>query len=128
MPDITIPEELFSQILKKLSEILRESQESLTHYSKRQLELLSQKAIWLASSRATGDLKNNDKLFEHFEDNLKESAHNFAKTIALHTIATLQKAWNAIVGTLWDAMDMILGKVGISPLVRPALESTPVDA
>jgi hypothetical protein len=96
-------EALGGQILKALNDSLQGDIAVFVAFSERQARGLAKQAAWIAEATLAGELTAEDR--EWFLGNLEELAANFARTCAALTLLTIQKAWNAIVGTLWNAIN-----------------------
>lgn|SRR5688572_17501551 len=82
--------------------------------------LLADQAAFIAEQRATGDLKNNDALFEFFQEGLKANALNMARSVAMLTALTIENAWNAVANVLWGGIRTILSAAGVPTGLLPA--------
>ncbi|WP_172328044.1 hypothetical protein [Mangrovicoccus sp. HB161399] len=78
-----------------------------------QAELLVQSRIESAAA-GTGSV-----LDEFFADQLKVQVRHLAQTVAAMTVLTLEKAWNAMVGIVWTAMNAALSGAGLPGLPIP---------
>ncbi|MEO5938463.1 MAG: hypothetical protein ABIQ43_05580 [Sphingomonas sp.] len=76
----------------------------------------------IATQRISGSLKDNDDLYEFFLKGLKTNTENLAKTVAMLTALTIERAWNAIANALWSGLRTILTAAGVP---RPLLPATP---
>jgi hypothetical protein len=81
---------------------------------------LARQAAVIIESRIAGSLRTDEALYEFFVRGLRENARNFARTVAAMTIATLDRAWNAVVGALWSAINGALTGAGLAALPIPA--------
>jgi roadblock/LC7 domain-containing protein len=93
-------------------------------FSEKQAKALATQAAFITRSRVAGALKDDDSLFKFFTDQLKEMAANFARAVAAMTIVTLEKAWNAIVGVVWGAVNDVLTSAGFGRLSVPRAPRT----
>lgn len=71
-------------------------------FAERQLQAIAQQAQFVATGIATKQISPD--LQEFFLDGLKDMAQNFVKTLQGLVMVTAGKAWNAIVGVLWNAI------------------------
>jgi hypothetical protein len=98
---------LGGQIIQALNDSLQGDITVFVAFSERQARGLATQAAWIAEATLTGELTAEDR--QWFLDNLEQLAANFARTCAALTLLTIQKAWNAIVGTLWNAINGAVG-------------------
>ena len=83
--------------------------------------LLADQAVFIAEQRANGDLRDNDALYHFFLDGLKTNTENMARSVAMLTALTIEKAWNAIANALWGGLRGILTAAGVpAPLIPGA--------
>jgi hypothetical protein len=95
---------------------------SISNFVQTQGSLLARQAENIATSRATGSLKNDDELFDFFLQGLQQNTENAAKSVVMLTALTIEQAWNAIAGVLWGGIRTILTGAGV-PAAR--LPETP---
>ncbi len=88
-------------------------------FSEKQAKALATQAAFITQSRVAGSLREDEGLFRFFVDQLKEMAANFARSVAAMTIVTLDRAWNAIVGVVWGAVNQVLTGAGLGRLPVP---------
>jgi hypothetical protein len=81
--------------------------------------LLAKQAEAIARSRADGDLANDDEFFAFMLDNLKSNTANMAQSVAMLTILTIEKAWNAVANALWGGIRQILSAAGVPDDLLP---------
>lgn len=78
---------------------------------------LAVQAAMITDARLAKKIDKDD--FEFFTIQLRTLTENFARSVASLTIITLQKAWNAIVGVLWGAINQALSGAGLGALPIP---------
>lgn len=110
---------LAGDILSALRAILGEDAPKLAQLGAERASRLARQADWIAGATLDGTLNEEDR--DWFLDDLARMAVDFARTLALHTLLTIERAWNAVVGTLWSALR---GALGIAGLPLPALPVT----
>ena len=87
-------------------------------FAERQGEMLAKQAASIAKSRIDGELATDDVFFEWLLDGLKKDTANMAKSIAVLTVLTIEKAWNAIANAIWGGIRTILTAAGLpAPLI-----------
>jgi hypothetical protein len=106
-------------IINALKGSLEESWSTVSVFAEDQAKKLANQAAMIAQARILGSLKDDDDLFDFFIDQLKEMTANFAKGIANLTLLTIEKAWNAIVGAVWGAINGTLSSAVLGPLPIP---------
>jgi len=93
---------------------------TISSFVARQGRLLADQAAFIAEQRATGALRDNDALYEHFVAGLKTNAINLTHHVAMLTALTIEKAWNAVANVLWGAMRSIMSASGVPTALLPA--------
>lgn len=97
------PDQVVKSILAALSGVLTEDIKNHVEFAERQSKALAMQAAWIAEETATGTLSAEDR--DWFLKDLARLAENFAREIAALTVPTVEKAWNAVVGVLWSAIN-----------------------
>lgn len=82
--------------------------------------LLADQAAFIAEQRANGDLRTNDALYAHFLKGLETNTANMARSVAMLTVLTIEKAWNAMANALWGGIRAILTAAGLPGPLIPA--------
>ena len=82
--------------------------------------MLAKQAELIAHSRIDGNLASDDEFFEWLLEGLKKDTANMVKSIAVLTVLTLEKAWNAVANALWGGIRTILGAAGLPAPLIPA--------
>jgi hypothetical protein len=111
--------QLVTDILAALRGEITQGWGKIRAFAEKQSKALATQASFITRSRVKGSLKDDDALFRFFVDQLKEMAANFARSVAAMTIVTLEKAWNAIVGVVWGAINQALTGAGLGKLAVP---------
>jgi hypothetical protein len=112
MPHPFDVDQLGAKIINALNESLEGDIMVFVAFADRQARGLAKQAAWIAEATLNGELTAEDR--EWFLENLKELSTNFARTVVALTLLTIEKAWNAIVGTLWEAINgTISAAIGI---------------
>ncbi|MDJ0642962.1 MAG: hypothetical protein QNJ15_09100 [Erythrobacter sp.] len=119
-------EEILGSVVAALKEEIGDDLSSIQGFIDSQGRLLAKQTAWIATSRTTGSLKDDDELYEFFVENLKTNTEGFVRSIAMHTIITIEKAWNAVANVLWGAIRTALTGVGIPNSMLP--ETPPFSA
>ena len=122
MDNLTPVKELFKILLKDLQRLLNEKFNAVSTYIKNQSQMAANQAVWIASERAIGSLRNDDQNYEFFVSALNKSSTNFVRSLAQMTLLTIEELWNTIVGTVWDFLNGLLGQAGLAalPVPRPS--------
>ena len=94
---------LVKDLLGTLSEAVNGDIELHVKFADRQAKVLAKQAAWIAEGTVNGELVDEER--DWFLSNLGELSANFARTVASLTILTIEKAWNAIVGEIWKAIN-----------------------
>jgi len=105
------PEAIGQAILGRLSEILNEDIRHHAAFAERQAKMLATQAAMITRATIAGELDTDSQAF--FLDDLKRLTANLARTLVGLTILTIEKAWNAIVGVLWGAINTALQGAGL---------------
>lgn len=75
--------------------------------------LLAKQVENITRSRIDGSLKDDDELFHFFLEGLQKNTVSLAKSIVMLSALTIEKAWNAVAGTLWGAIRTALSGAGV---------------
>lgn len=118
--------DILGDIVDGLKEDIGEDLSSTRAFVEDQAKLAAKQAEMIAVSRVSGSLKDDDELFKYFMDQLVESARQVAISVAMHTIVTIEKAWNAVANALWGALRTVLGGAGVPNDLLP--ETPPFSA
>ena len=112
-------QEILTSITAALKEEIGDDLSSIEGFIESQGKLLAQQAAWIAESRATGSLRDDDELFGYFTDALEKDTKGLARSIAMHSIITIEKAWNAVADALWGGIRSILAGAGVPDNLLP---------
>ncbi len=123
MPAPFDPADIGTQIIAAVNNVLQADVTNYVAFAKRQADQLAQQAAWIAQGTITGEFKDEQDR-DWFLQNLQTLTKNFAHTIAGLTILTIEKAWNAIVGVLWKAINGAIAGAGI-PIQLPVPSAPP---
>lgn len=110
---------IFNSIRGALLAELSDGYSTISGFVEDQGRLLSAQAAFIAEQRAAGELRNNDVLYNHFMDGLKNNTENMARSVAMLTALTIEKAWNAIANALWGGIRTILSGAGLPANLIP---------
>lgn len=105
---------------------LSEGYSSISDFAERQGHMLAKQAEHLAKERADGFLSDDDELFAFFLEGMQRDTENMARSIAMLTVLTIEKAWNAVANALWGGMRTILAGAGVPSNLLP--ETPPLMA
>ncbi|WP_137864966.1 MULTISPECIES: hypothetical protein [unclassified Sphingomonas] len=97
----------------------------ISSFVQNQCYLLARQAENIATSRATGSLRNDDELFAFFLQGLRKNAEDAAKSVVMLSALTIEQAWNAIAGALWGGVRSILTGAGVPAHLLP--ETPPLN-
>lgn len=111
-------EELAGAIVNALRGELTSGFNSVSAFARTQAKRLATQAALIAEGRLSGQI--DDDMLEFFDGQLQVMARNFARAMAERTIITLQRAWNAIVDTVWNSLNRTLNVAGFGTLPVPA--------
>ncbi|MEM8695556.1 MAG: hypothetical protein AAGE05_05990 [Pseudomonadota bacterium] len=111
--------EIVSDLLGNLEEQLGDDIGTIRTFASSQGKKLAAQAKLIAEQRVAGVLRDDDELFEHFVQSLKDAAENFARSVVMLTVLTIEKAWNAIVNAIWGALNGILQGAGLPSVFIP---------
>ena len=99
--------ELMNNVTTAVSGVVQKDVTTISGFSRNQLELLAKQSAWIAEATANNEL--TEELRDFFLNNLAEMALNFVKVLKGLALITVEKAWNAVVGVLWDAIGRAAG-------------------
>ena len=111
-------QDVVTQILAALQDELGAGFTQVRTFAQAQSERLARLAITIGEERMHGVLKTNNQMFERFLRRLEEETRAFARQLAVLTILTLEKAWNAVVGVVWGALNALIAQTGL-PVALP---------
>lgn len=110
---------LIAGILAALKAEVSEGWATIEAFSADQARMLANQAKMIAVARRDGSLKDDDHAFNFFTEQMKRLAENFARTVAALSVLTLERAWNAVVGVVWDTVNAFLGAAGLGAAPEP---------
>ncbi len=113
-------EEIADDIAAVLQGALAEGWNQLNTFQKSQSNKLAKQAALLAQLRVSGELREDETTFEFLLEQLEDKVENFAIAVANLTVLTLQRAWNAVVGVIWKAINELLTGAGLSAVPVPS--------
>jgi len=79
----------------------------LRGFSRQQLQAIAQQAAYVAGGIADGSIGDTTRDF--FLNSLEEMARSFANTLAGLMAVVVEQVWNALVKTLWSAINDATG-------------------
>jgi hypothetical protein len=112
-------DELTDDIYSRVKDSLEGDWETLSTFHRSQGKKLARQAALLAQLKLSGEVPQDDPIFEILSEQFEDAARNFAQAVANLTILTLQNAWNAIVNTVWDSVNRLLSGAGLGALPIP---------
>ncbi len=105
-------DELKTAIISSLTEIIGEDFEAHKAFAEKQTKALAKQAAWIAVTAAASYGSPNgfddEEERDWFLDKLEKASRNFVNTMVALTIITLEKAWNAVVGAIWGAINGVV--------------------
>ncbi len=111
---MTIPfdtEAIGKDIVDTLNGILNDDISRYVSFFKSQTLGLAKQAAWIAEATATGEIDADTR--DWFIGNLQRMTEDFIRTLVGLTLLTIEKAWNAVVGILWGAINTALDAASI---------------
>ncbi len=93
---------------------------TIASFVERQGRLLAKQAELIARSRINGELANDDEFFEWLLDRLAKDTENMARSVAVLTALTVERAWNAVANAVWGGLSAILTAAGVPAPFIPA--------
>ncbi|QJB70005.1 hypothetical protein [Parasphingorhabdus halotolerans] len=113
--------DIFNDMVGNLKGELSDGYSLISEFVERQGRLLAKQADHLAKTRVDGYLKDEDELFTYFLDGLARDTVNMVRSLAMLTVLTIEKAWNAVANALWGGLTTILTAAGFPvPLIPKA--------
>ena len=116
-------DEFAAEVFERVKGELSEGWDDINNFRKSQLKKLSRQAVIVGKLRVEGELTGDTEMFEFFLEQLEDKVENLAIAVANLTVLTLQRAWNAIVGVFWGAINEIVSGAGLAGLPIPALRT-----
>lgn len=117
--------DILSDLVNALKDELGQGYSTISNIVETQGKLLAKQAKQIATSRATGSLKDDDELYHFYLESLKDNTIAVAKAVVMVTALTIEKAWNAIAGALWGGIRSILTGAGVPANLLP--ETPPIN-
>lgn len=114
-------EALLSDVIQAVQDIVADDWSRISNFTENQGRMLANQAVMITAARTVGSLRNDDDGFEFFLRQLENMTRNFTQSIAALTIVTIEKAWNAVVGVVWGAVNGALSAAGLSGVPIPAV-------
>ncbi|WP_284124630.1 hypothetical protein [Parerythrobacter aestuarii] len=111
--------DILNDMLVALRGELHDGYGTIAEFAERQGRMLAKQAEHLAKERADGFLTDDDDLFAFFLEGMQRDAENMAKSIAMLSVITVEKAWNAVAGALWGGLRTILAAAGVPAVLLP---------
>ncbi|PMD98497.1 hypothetical protein BWI97_04900 [Siphonobacter sp. BAB-5405] len=102
--DIT---QLMKDISTAVSAVLGKDVTTIQGFRDRQLKAIAQQSVLITAGIATGEITEETR--EFFLDSLQDMVLNFLKTLQGVAQVTIEKAWNAAVTVIWDAIEKVTG-------------------
>lgn len=118
--------DILNDMLGALQGELSDGYSEISEFAERQGRMLAKQAEHLATERADGFLTGDDELFAFFLEGMKRDTENMARSIAMLTVLTIEKAWNAVANALWGGLRTILAGAGVPGALLP--ETPPIMA
>jgi hypothetical protein len=113
------PQQILDDIAAALKGELGSGFSQISTFVQTQGRLLARQAEGIARERADGELAGDDEFFEFLLGNLQRNTRNMAQSVAMLTILTIEKAWNAIANALWGGIRQILSNAGVPAGLLP---------
>ena len=94
---------IINEIKQVASNILEKDVATVRGFSERQVEAIAKQTLIIQKGVLSGEI--DEDLKEFFFDGLEAMALNFVNTLKGILSVTIEKVWNAIVDTLWNAIE-----------------------
>lgn len=111
------PGQLLANILAAVNGAIGKDIQNLGGYAETKLQAIAKQGEMVASAYASGQI--DQEVAQHFLDGIEDMATNFLRTLQGLARIEVEKAWNAMVGAIWDAISQATG--GALSLVKPGL-------
>lgn len=79
----------------------------LRGYTENQLQAIAQQSIYVAEGIADGSITVNTR--DYFLDSIEEMVRTFLNVLVGLVAVVIEKVWNAIVRSIWDAINKATG-------------------
>ncbi len=99
--------QLIADLKTAISEIVGKDLTTIRGFQERQLKAIAQQSALVSTGILTGDITPETR--EFFLDGLEDMVLNFLKTLRGILEITIEKAWNAAVKVIWDAIEKATG-------------------
>lgn len=115
-------DEVADDIYSKVKISLESAWNTLSTFHRSQGKKLARQAALLAQLKLSGEVPQDDPIFETLAEQFEGAARNFVQAVANLTILTFQNAWNAIINTLWGSINQIISGAGLGSFPIPKLD------
>lgn len=116
-------ERLTEDLLAALRGSVADNVEESFNFARSQARQVAAFAKTIVEQRTDGILTHDDDLFDHFIRSLELHARDLAFSVVQMALITMEQAWNAIVDTVWGAINQSLGALGLPTAALPARQS-----
>ncbi|MCV6587156.1 MAG: hypothetical protein OIF47_16640 [Marinibacterium sp.] len=110
--------DIVTKVLDALRQELGDGLSAIEDFAKAQGEKLANIALTLAEGRIDGDFDEADIFYQRLLDRLERRTALFARQLVQMAALTIEQAWNAVAGAIWDAINGLLAGIGL-PLSLP---------
>lgn len=110
-------DKLMQDILSAVDAATGKNIEKMGGYAQSKLKAIAQQSQMVASAYASGQIDKD--VMQHFLDGIQDMTTSFIQTLVGLARIEAEKAWNAMVGVIWDALGAATG--GALKLVKPGL-------
>jgi hypothetical protein len=112
---------LGGDIIAALKTVLQGAYNSVKDLTEKEAHYFETQAAMITKARISGEF--DDDQVAWFLSKLEEDAQNFCRVLCAQTLLTLEKAWNAVVGVIWKAIDAALKGSGLGGIALPVAPS-----
>jgi hypothetical protein len=101
------PAQLVKNMQAAASGVINKDVSTLNGFSAQQLNSIAQQAVFVAEGIADGSIAKDQQDF--FLNSMREMAQSFANTLAGLATVVIEQVWNAVVSTVWSAINKATG-------------------
>lgn len=103
------PAALTGQLIQAVTGAIGQDVTQAEGFAQAQMQALAQQGALVAAGIASGQIGEDVQPF--LLDGLKTMARNLVNTLKGLAVVMIEKAWNALVNTLWSVIGAAIGKV-----------------
>lgn len=101
------PTKIFTDMISAANGAVAGDITAMGGYAEAKLQAIAKQASMIGTAYASGGIEESE--LPHFLDGLKDMVTSFVAVLEGLAVIAAEKAWNAMVGVLWDAIGTAAG-------------------